>query len=220
MTTKADDGTEQEINIDEIYFHEEFNRGVRLNNDIALIKLKSQGIRLGAGIQPICLPPSNLLYSPGLNCTISGWGSVKSAGSDYIRSLEVASSPGIGLAWTSISAVDTSAIIQAGLVPGRDRAKAWPQDDFLQQTDSHYLFRSSTKRRRRAHKASGLFPGGHHRAFFEDRGFLGSERSWGSRGLLAKKGISAFCSGAEIEDRMSVEGSSPRSGWAVFSNTC
>nr|CAD7426533.1 unnamed protein product [Timema monikensis] len=183
MTTKADDGTEQEINIDEIYFHEEFNRCVRLNNDIALIKLKSQGIRLGAGIQPICLPPSNLLYSPGLNCTISGWGSVKSAGSGWVGT---GPRPCQGHVHRTIFSNKRIPTICSGVVLKEDAERTR-----LPVYSPEAAIALSSR----------------------------IEVSWGSRGLLAKKGISAFCSGAEIEDRMSVEGSSPRSGWAVFSNT-
>jgi hypothetical protein len=72
---------EQELNIDEIYLHAEFNKGIRLNNDIALVKLKGLGIHLGPYVMPACLPHHGTLYTSGLNCTISGWGSVKAAGS-------------------------------------------------------------------------------------------------------------------------------------------
>jgi len=81
---------EQELNIDEIYLHEEFNKGIRLNNDIALVKLKGLGIHLGPYIMPACLPHHGLQYTPGLNCTISGWGTTKAAGSVYARRLRAA----------------------------------------------------------------------------------------------------------------------------------
>nr|CAD7594789.1 unnamed protein product [Timema genevievae] len=141
---EADDGTEQELNIDEIYFHEEFNRGVRLNNDIALIKLKSQGIRLGADIQPICLPPSNLLYSPGLNCTISGWGSVKSAGSG--RYYRAGAAEKDELAGRGESRHGNNFLKHPA--PNRDRAKAGMREGFPQQRGSRYLFRSRDERDR------------------------------------------------------------------------
>ncbi|XP_021942881.1 uncharacterized protein LOC110841538 isoform X2 [Zootermopsis nevadensis] len=85
--TEEVEGTEQELNIDEIYLHEEFNKGMRLNNDIALVKMKGLGIRLGPEIMPACLPHHGIQYAPGLNCTISGWGSMKAAGSGYSRHL-------------------------------------------------------------------------------------------------------------------------------------
>jgi Trypsin. len=79
---------EQELNIDEIYLHEELNVGVRLNNDIALVKLKGLGIHLGPYVMPACLPHHGIQYTPGLNCTISGWGSMKAAGpGEYNRYL-------------------------------------------------------------------------------------------------------------------------------------
>ncbi|XP_069680100.1 uncharacterized protein teq isoform X2 [Periplaneta americana] len=85
--TEEVEGTEQELNIDEIYLHEGFNKGIRLNHDIAVVKLKGLGIRLGPEVMPACLPNHGIQYAPGLNCTISGWGSVKAAGSGYSRRL-------------------------------------------------------------------------------------------------------------------------------------
>lgn len=57
--------------------HEEFRKGHRMNNDIALVLLKGHGIPLGKDIMPICLPAENTEYLPGLNCTISGFGSIE-----------------------------------------------------------------------------------------------------------------------------------------------
>jgi hypothetical protein len=79
---------EQELNIDEIYLHEEFNKGTELNNDIALVKLKGLGIQLGPYIMPACLPRHGTQYTPSLNCTISGWGLMREGGSgEYNRYL-------------------------------------------------------------------------------------------------------------------------------------
>ncbi|XP_011630840.1 uncharacterized protein LOC105422952 isoform X2 [Pogonomyrmex barbatus] len=75
--TDINEGTEVEANIEDYYVHEEFRKGHRMNNDIALVLLKGLGIPLGNDIMPICLPPENIEYSPGLNCTISGFGSVE-----------------------------------------------------------------------------------------------------------------------------------------------
>ncbi|XP_046418922.1 uncharacterized protein LOC124179001 isoform X6 [Neodiprion fabricii] len=86
--TEVDDGTEVEANIEDYYIHEDFRKGQRMNNDIALVMLKGQGIPLGRNIMPICLPPENVEYLPGLNCTISGWGSIesgKSVQSHFLR---------------------------------------------------------------------------------------------------------------------------------------
>lgn len=48
-----------------------------MNNDLALVLLKGQGIPLGKDIMPICLPDENTEYEPGRNCTVSGFGSIE-----------------------------------------------------------------------------------------------------------------------------------------------
>lgn len=48
-----------------------------MNNDLALVLLKGRGIPLGNHIMPICLPEEDTEYPPGLNCTISGFGSIE-----------------------------------------------------------------------------------------------------------------------------------------------
>ncbi|XP_024937981.1 uncharacterized protein LOC107265302 isoform X11 [Cephus cinctus] len=85
--TEIDEGTEVEANIEDYYIHEDFRKGQRMNNDIALVLLKGRGIPLGENIMPICLPAENLEYLPGLNCTISGWGSVETGTSGHSRDL-------------------------------------------------------------------------------------------------------------------------------------
>ncbi|XP_032680376.1 uncharacterized protein LOC116848411 isoform X2 [Odontomachus brunneus] len=75
--TDIDEGTEVEANIEDYYVHEQFRIGHRMNNDIALVLLKGPGIPLGKDIMPICLPPENTEYPAGLNCTISGFGSIE-----------------------------------------------------------------------------------------------------------------------------------------------
>ncbi|XP_018303194.1 uncharacterized protein [Mycetomoellerius zeteki] len=75
--TDINEGTEIEANIEDYYVHEEFRKGHRMNNDIALVLLKGLGIPLGKDIMPICLPTENAEYPPGLNCTISGFGSIE-----------------------------------------------------------------------------------------------------------------------------------------------
>ncbi|XP_011309763.1 uncharacterized protein teq isoform X2 [Fopius arisanus] len=85
--TEIDEGTEVEANIEDYYIHEEFRKGQRMNNDIALVLLKGRGIPLGEHIMPICLPPRNAEYSEGLNCTISGFGSIENGKSGHSRDL-------------------------------------------------------------------------------------------------------------------------------------
>jgi hypothetical protein len=59
------EGTEQELNIDEIeiYLHEQYNKNMCLNNDIALVKVKGLGIQLGPHITPACLPRYGVQYT-------------------------------------------------------------------------------------------------------------------------------------------------------------
>ena len=68
---------ETDFDIEEIIFHETFNEGPYLNNDIAIIKIKTLnrgGMDFGRHVQPVCLPSPNLAYPPNLNLTITGWG--------------------------------------------------------------------------------------------------------------------------------------------------
>ena len=74
-----------------MYFHEQFSQGAHLNNDIALIRVKTKdnrGIRFGSMIQPLCLPPPTAVYQPGMNCTISGWGSSGTPGAGILFFLD------------------------------------------------------------------------------------------------------------------------------------
>lgn len=68
--------SEIEVFIDNWYIHEDFRKGQHMNNDIAVILLKAP-VQFTNYIQPVCLPPKDAFYEPGLNCTISGWGSIQ-----------------------------------------------------------------------------------------------------------------------------------------------
>nr|XP_034174800.1 uncharacterized protein LOC117601744 isoform X3 [Osmia lignaria] len=85
--TEIDEGTEVEANIEDYYIHENFRKGHRMNNDIAVVLLKGRGIPLGKNIMPICLPSENTEYPPGLNCTISGFGSIETGKSAHSKDL-------------------------------------------------------------------------------------------------------------------------------------
>ncbi|XP_076379231.1 uncharacterized protein LOC143259719 isoform X2 [Megalopta genalis] len=85
--TETDEGTEAEANIEDYYIHEDFRKGHRMNNDIALVLLKGRGIPLGKNVMPICLPPENIDYPSGLNCTISGFGSIETGVSTHSKDL-------------------------------------------------------------------------------------------------------------------------------------
>ncbi|GAB0095519.1 Peptidase S1 domain-containing protein [Sergentomyia squamirostris] len=73
--------TEVEVFIENLYIHEDFRRDHHMNNDIAIIVLKTP-VPYTDHIQPICLPSKNTLYFPGMKCTISGWGSIQSGKSN------------------------------------------------------------------------------------------------------------------------------------------
>ncbi|XP_025406310.1 uncharacterized protein LOC112680434 isoform X2 [Sipha flava] len=85
--------SEQDIYIDEIYNHDNFEGSVKLNNDISVIKLKTAGIKFNQYVQPICLPNKNIKLKSSMNCTITGWGSDGSIGSSFAKSLRSASVP-------------------------------------------------------------------------------------------------------------------------------
>ncbi|XP_057664707.1 uncharacterized protein LOC130899046 [Diorhabda carinulata] len=85
--TNEDEGTEQKKYIDEFFIHEKFRKGHKMNNDIALIKVKGIGFELNDNVQPICLADDDTDYNRPLNCTISGFGSTKSGSSSYSHNL-------------------------------------------------------------------------------------------------------------------------------------
>ncbi|XP_046390189.1 uncharacterized protein LOC124158856 [Ischnura elegans] len=98
--SKLDEGTEQEVPIAEVYIHEDFNKGPYLNNDIALLKLKAPpGIHFSDKVHGVCLPKAEegdggeWGRSPGVECVISGWGSVGRGGSGFSRTLRSAVIP-------------------------------------------------------------------------------------------------------------------------------
>lgn len=70
------EGTEQEAYIEEFYVHAKFRDKTKMNNDIALIKLKGKGFILNSDVMAICLPPNDL-DETNTNCTISGYGSIE-----------------------------------------------------------------------------------------------------------------------------------------------
>ena len=73
------DSEETEYDIEEINFHENFNVGPYLNNDIAIVKIQSNdssGMAFGRYVSPVCLPLPNLNYNGLSNLTITGWGKI------------------------------------------------------------------------------------------------------------------------------------------------
>lgn len=71
------ESSEIDVNIENWYIHEKFRDQKHMNNDIALILLKTP-IRFNDYIQPICLPDKDATLETNRMCTISGWGSIKS----------------------------------------------------------------------------------------------------------------------------------------------
>ncbi|KAJ8916663.1 hypothetical protein NQ315_000308 [Exocentrus adspersus] len=89
--TDEEEGTEQTKYIEEYFIHDNFTEGDRvMKNDIALVKVKGTGFLLNADVQPICLPESDADYERQSNCTISGFGSVKTGNSGYSHNLMAA----------------------------------------------------------------------------------------------------------------------------------
>ncbi|XP_050302204.1 uncharacterized protein LOC126740288 [Anthonomus grandis grandis] len=81
------EGTEQQAFIEEYYLHENFRKGHKMGNDIAMIRLKGKGFKLNQDIQPICLPDEDADYERDLNCTISGFGTIQTGKSAYSHKL-------------------------------------------------------------------------------------------------------------------------------------
>ena len=73
------DSEETEYDIEEIHLHENFNVGPYLNNDIAIVKVRSNdssGMAFGHNVLPVCLPSPDLNYNGLSNLTITGWGKI------------------------------------------------------------------------------------------------------------------------------------------------
>lgn len=75
------DRYEAEYPVARIHFHEGYNVGPYLNNDLALVQIKPDsaggGIAFGPHVSPVCLPSEDFLYTARTNVTITGWGKVK-----------------------------------------------------------------------------------------------------------------------------------------------
>ncbi|XP_017071832.1 uncharacterized protein LOC108108319 isoform X1 [Drosophila eugracilis] len=71
------ENSEVDTFIENWYTHEKFRKGAHMNNDIAVVVLKTP-LRFNDYVQPICLPDKKSDLVEGRKCTISGWGSIKS----------------------------------------------------------------------------------------------------------------------------------------------
>lgn len=68
------------------YTHEQFRKPTHMNNDIAVVVLKTP-LKFNDYVQPICLPERGAPLLEHRMCTISGWGSVKSGVSSEYSSI-------------------------------------------------------------------------------------------------------------------------------------
>ncbi|BFF99126.1 uncharacterized protein DMAD_07097 [Drosophila madeirensis] len=86
------ESSEVDTFIEKWYTHEKFRDGTHMNNDIAVVVLK-RPLKFSDYVQPICLPDKNAVLQANRNCTISGWGSIKSGVSTPAQVLRSAELP-------------------------------------------------------------------------------------------------------------------------------
>ncbi|EDV95796.1 GH15575 [Drosophila grimshawi] len=78
--------------IERWYTHEQFRQPTHMNNDIAVVVLKTP-LKFNDYVQPICLPDLDAPLLENRTCTISGWGSIKSGMSTPSQELRAAQLP-------------------------------------------------------------------------------------------------------------------------------
>ncbi|XP_011183617.1 uncharacterized protein LOC105212916 isoform X6 [Zeugodacus cucurbitae] len=78
--------------IENWYVHEKFRDATHMNNDIAVVVLKTP-VKFNDYIQPVCLPNKGAALEENRKCTISGWGSIKSGVSTPSNILRAAELP-------------------------------------------------------------------------------------------------------------------------------
>ncbi|XP_044050792.1 ovochymase-2 isoform X2 [Siniperca chuatsi] len=76
---RVDDEEEQVFLIKSVSVHEKYHHALPMNYDIALMQL-DEHIRLGARVQPICLPLPDESIPPETSCIVGGWGKLKEKG--------------------------------------------------------------------------------------------------------------------------------------------
>ena len=84
-------GTEQDIDVAEIYRHEKYHSPQTYSHDIALLKL-AKPAKLGKGVGLVCLPDSNLplpIDNSNKKCWITGWGRLASGGASPTKLMQV-----------------------------------------------------------------------------------------------------------------------------------
>ena len=109
----------EEIQVEKIIMHENYNKPVGLAHDIALLKLKTPAT-IGSGVGTVCLPNINHPLLAGKRRYITGWGTLSSGGSqpDYLMeaSVPIVSQAKCGQAYGSSNIHDS--MICAGLDQG------------------------------------------------------------------------------------------------------
>jgi len=76
--TTTQDGSHQDLRVSKIISHPSYS-GSNLNNDIALIQLKSPAM-FNKYVKPVCIPKQNQDVPVGTQCYITGWGKIQHPG--------------------------------------------------------------------------------------------------------------------------------------------
>lgn len=84
-------GTEQDIDVAEIFTHENYHSPMTYSHDIALLRLKTPA-KLGKGVGLVCMPDSKLplpIDDMNKKCWITGWGRLASGGASPDKLMQV-----------------------------------------------------------------------------------------------------------------------------------
>ncbi|CAB4010162.1 chymotrypsinogen B-like, partial [Paramuricea clavata] len=79
---RTTEGSENEITVKRYIKHPQYNRPYPINNDIALLQLRSPA-KLGSRINTVCLPPQDYNVPITSTCYITGWGKIRHPGSSH-----------------------------------------------------------------------------------------------------------------------------------------
>merc|ERR1712002_302811 len=63
------------MDVEEIFDHEEYNKGDKENNNITVLRLV-RDLEFNERVGPACLPPPDRVYPEGQVGTVSGWGTL------------------------------------------------------------------------------------------------------------------------------------------------
>jgi len=74
----SEDGSEQIVQIREIFFNPNYNP-TTFDNDIVLLRLRNK-LKFNARVRSICLPEADTKIEDNQQCSISGWGTTKYLG--------------------------------------------------------------------------------------------------------------------------------------------